>query len=107
MLLDHDAPVMRRKDLGVSEPVAVESHLARRDSRRQIQILLFAFLALATLEGFVIGFVLRHPYIGTLAGVAFGSAYFLAAREFGDRWIARALKTRPATGPRVVRLAAA
>ena len=78
MLLDDHAPVVRRKDLGVSEPVAVESHLARRDSRRQIQTLLFAFLAFATLEGALLGLVIRHPFIGTLAGFAFGFVYFLA-----------------------------
>ncbi len=106
MLLDH-GPVMRRKDLGVTEPVTVEAHLARRDSRRQIQVLLFTFLAAATVEGLLIGAAIRHPYIGTLAGAIAGFAYFIVAREFGDTWIARALRTRPATGPRVVRLASA
>ena len=36
MTLEHP-PVMRRKDLGVSEPLTVEPELARTRSRRQLE----------------------------------------------------------------------
>jgi heat shock protein HtpX len=107
MLLDEHAPVMRRKDLGVTEPVTIESNLARRDSRRHIQILLGGFLGACGLEGLVVGLIVRHPFLATIAGLIAGVVYFVLARELGDTWIARSLKTKPATGPRVVRLATA
>jgi Zn-dependent protease with chaperone function len=106
MLLDH-GPVMRRKDLGVSEPVTVEPHLARRDSRRHIQIILGAFVGGAAAEGVVVGFLVGHPFLGMIVGLGVGVGYFIVAREFGDVWIARALRTGAEPGPRVVRLAAA
>jgi len=106
MVLDH-GPVVRRKDLGVSEPVTVEPQLARRDSRRHIQVILGAFVGAAAAEGAVVGVLAGHPFLGTMAGLAFGIGYFIVAREFGDVWIARALRTDGEPGPRVVRLVAA
>lgn len=106
MLLDH-APVMRRKDLGVTEPVTVEPYLARRNSRRQIQVILGTFLLAAAAEGVVVGLVIGHPYFATVGAVAAALLYFAAAREFGDAWIVRALRAEDSAGPRVVRLASA
>lgn len=106
MTLDH-GPVARRKDLGVSEPVALESSLARKASRRQIQILLIAFAGACFVQGALIGFIAGHPFIGSVAGLGYGAVYFFLAREFGDQWIRRALGAEPDGGPRVSRLVAA
>lgn len=96
---------VRRKDLGVSEPMALETELVRRTSRRQLEILMLSFFAFAALEGIVIGFFVRHPVIGAATGVALAAAYFLVTREFGDTWFVRILKAKPVDGTRTLRLA--
>jgi heat shock protein HtpX len=105
MTLDH-GPVARRKDLGVQEPVAVEPELARRASRRQIQILLGVFVGLTALEGLGVGWLLGHPILGVVVALVLGGFYFFVAREFGDAWIVRALSATPSDGTRVTRLVA-
>ncbi|MEX2538215.1 MAG: hypothetical protein WD646_06150 [Actinomycetota bacterium] len=96
--------VVRRKDLGASEPVMLEPDLARKASRRRIEILLVSFVVLCAVEGLVVGLVLRMPVIGTAAGVAYGVFYFLLGREFGDGWIVRAFRAKPLDSPRIARL---
>jgi Zn-dependent protease with chaperone function len=99
-------PVVRRKDLGVSEPLALEPELARRASRRHLEILLASFVVLSALEGAAIGFAVGHPVIGALAALAVGVVYFFVAREFGDGWLVRALRAKPVEASRALRLAA-
>jgi Zn-dependent protease with chaperone function len=99
-------PVVRRKDLGVSEPLPLEPELARKASRRHIEMLLVCFAALCAAEGALIGLALGHPIIGALAGIALGALYFLVAREFGDAWIVKALRAVPIEHTRALRLAA-
>lgn len=97
---------VRRKDLGVSEPMALEPELARRTSRRQLEILLLSFFVLAGLEGALFGLFIRHPVIGAVTGVSLAAAYFFVAREFGDAWFIRVLRAKPVDGTRTLRLAA-
>ncbi len=106
LTLDH-APVVRRKDLGVSEPLPVEPELARKISRRHIERLLATFAVLCALEGLVVGLATGIGWMLAPAGLILGALYFILAREFGDAWIVRALRAKPSEGPRVVRLAAA
>jgi Zn-dependent protease with chaperone function len=98
-------PVARRKDLGVSEPLPLEPELARRTSRRQIEVLLVAFALLCAVEGALIGLAVGHPIIGACTGVALAALYFVVAREFGDRWIIKALRAVPVDRTRPLRLA--
>jgi Zn-dependent protease with chaperone function len=98
-------PVARRKDLGVQEPLPLEPELARKASRRHLEVLLISFAVLCAFEGALIGFAVAHPIIGALAALAFGALYFFVAREFGDSWIVRALRATPVQGPRALRLA--
>jgi Zn-dependent protease with chaperone function len=99
-----DPHVVRRKDLGVSEPLPVEPELARKISRRQMEILLGSFAALCAVEGALIGLAIGHPFLGTIAAIVVGVVYFFVAREFGDGWIVKALRAEPAEGIRVLRL---
>ena len=103
MTLEHP-PVVRRKDLGVSEPLPLEPEIARRTSRRHIEILLIAFVALATIEGLVVGVATGIGWLLAPAGLALAVVYMAVARELGDAWIVRALRARPAAGIRVRRL---
>jgi Zn-dependent protease with chaperone function len=105
MTLEHP-PVVRRKDLGVSEPVTLEPELARRDSRRQIETLLAAFALFCAGEGVLLGLMIGHPFVGTATGLAYAVLYFFVARELGDAWIVRAVRASHEPGPRVFRLAA-
>ncbi len=98
-------PVARRKDLGVSEPLPLEPELARKASRRHLEVLLVAFALLCAVEGVLIGVVLGHPVIGTVAALVCGALYFLVAREFGDSWIVKALRAVPVERTRALRLA--
>jgi Zn-dependent protease with chaperone function len=98
-------PVVRRKDLGVSEPLPLEPELARKTSRRHIEVLLVSFAILCAAEGALIGLALGHPILGALGALVFGALYFFVAREFGDSWIVRALRAGPVEGPRALRLA--
>ena len=98
-------PVVRRKDLGVSEPLPLEPELARKTSRRHIELLLASFAVLTAAEGVLIGLVVGHPILGTVGALVFGALYFFVAREFGDSWIVRALRAGPVEGPRALRLA--
>jgi heat shock protein HtpX len=104
MLLDH-TPVARRKDLGVQEPIGVEPEIARKVSRRQIEILLVSFIVLTAIEGVVVGFLVDHPFLVTAGALVWGVLYFFVAREFGDAWLVRALGAKTEAGPRVKRLA--
>ena len=104
MLLDH-GPIMRRKDLGVSEPIAVEPELARKMSRKQLQVILGVYGAACLVEGLAVGLAIGHPVIATVAALAYGFAYFFVAREFGDAWIVKGLRATTGAGPRVTRLA--
>lgn len=106
MLLDEDVPVVRRKDLGASEPIAIEPELARKISHRAIVILLGAFVILSAVEGFVVGFVTRIGwYVGPVF-VVYAVLFFVLARELGDGWLVRALRAKPAESPRLERLIA-
>ncbi len=105
MTLDH-GPVVRRKDLGVSEPLPLETELARRTSRNQIQVLLASFALLCAIEGLIVGLVTGRGWIVAVAFLAFGALYFVVAREFGDSWIVRTLQATEVEVPRVLRLAA-
>ena len=96
---------VRRKDLGVSEPMALEAELVRRTSRRQLEILMLSFFAFAAVEGALVGMLVRHPVVGAVAGVSLAAACFLVAREFGDAWFIRVLKAKSVDGTRTVRLA--
>jgi Zn-dependent protease with chaperone function len=98
-------PVVRRKDLAASEPLPLESELARKVSRRHIEILLGSFAVLCAAEGSIVGFVVGHPVIGTLGATGLGVLYFFVAREFGDGWLVRALRAKPAGASRSLRLA--
>jgi Zn-dependent protease with chaperone function len=101
-----DGPVVaRRKDIAASEALPLEPELARRTSRRQIEILLGSFAVLCAAEGLVIGLLVRHPIIVTLVALGFGVVYFFVAREFGDAWIVKALRAKPVERTRTVRLA--
>ncbi len=104
MLLDGETPVARRKDLGVTEVVTVESELARKTSRRAIEVLLGSFVGLAALEGLIIGAVTRAPVAGLLFFVLYSIIYFVVARELGDGWVVRALRAKPAESARLDRL---
>jgi Zn-dependent protease with chaperone function len=104
MMLD-GPPVARRKDLGVQEPLPLEPEVARKASRRHLEVLLVSFAVLCAAQGALIGFAVGHPIIGTLAAVTLGALYFFVAREFGDAWIVKALRAGPVEGPRAVRLA--
>jgi heat shock protein HtpX len=104
MLLDADAAVGRRKDLGASEPVAVESELARRANSRAIGIVLGGFIALAAIEGAIVGVIGRVVLIAVPAFVVYGFIFFVVARELGDGWLVRALRARPVESPRLDRL---
>jgi len=106
MLLDADAPVVRRKDLGASEPVAVESVLGRKTSRRAIQVLLVAFVVLGAVEGFIAGFLARIGWYVGPAVALYAVLYFVLARELGDGWLVRALRAKAADTPRLDRLIA-
>jgi heat shock protein HtpX len=103
LTLEHP-PVVRRKDLGASEPVMLEADLARKASRRRIEILLVSFIVLCALEGLAIGLVLSMPVIMTAAVTAYGVFFFFIGREFGDGWVVRALKATPLDSPRISRL---
>ena len=98
-------PVVRRKDLGVSEPLPLEPELARRASRRHLEVLLISFGVLAAAEGALIGLAIGHPIFGAVAALVLGAVYFFVAREFGDSWIVKALRAAPVKGTRVLRLA--
>src|ERR687896_1501828 len=93
LTLEHP-PVVRRKDLGVSEPIGVEPEIARRVSRRQIELLVVTFAVLCTIEGLIIGLATGVGWLLGPAGLALGVVYFAVAREFGDAWIARALRAK-------------
>lgn len=98
-------PVARRKDLGVSEPLPLEPELARRTSRRHLEVLLVSFAIACAAEGALIGLAAGHPFVGGGAGLALGALYFFVAREFGDAWIVKALRAVPIERTRAVRLA--
>jgi Zn-dependent protease with chaperone function len=104
MMLD-GPPVARRKDLGVQEPLPLEPELARRASRRHLEVLLVSFGVLCAAEGALIGLIVGRPIIGTLAVLVVGALYFFVAREFGDGWIVKALGAEPVDGTRTLRLA--
>jgi len=104
MLLDADAAVVRRKDLGASEPVAVESELARKTSGRAIVILLSGFIGLAAIEGVIVGLIGQVVVFAVPAFVVYGFVFFVVAREFGDGWLVRALRAKPADSARLDRL---
>lgn len=104
MMLD-GPPVARRKDLGVSEPLSLEPELARKASRRHLEVLLVAFALLCAAQGALIGLAVGHPFIGTVAGLVLAGLYFFVAREFGDAWIVRTLHAVPVDGTRALRLA--
>ncbi|HYZ92374.1 MAG TPA: M48 family metalloprotease [Actinomycetota bacterium] len=105
MTLEHP-PVVRRKDIGAPTPLALEPSLARRASRRRLEILLVSFFGLCALEGLLIGAASgRWVVFPVVAGI--GVVYFLVAREFGDAWLRRALRARPGEPTRLHRLAAA
>jgi heat shock protein HtpX len=94
LTLEHP-PVVRRKDLGASEPVVIEPDLARKASRRRIEILLVAFVVLCALEGFAIGLLFDAPVAGPAIGAGYAVFYFFLGREFGDGWLVRACKAKP------------
>ena len=99
-------PVARRKDLGVSEPLPLEPELARKASRRHIELLLVTFAACSAAEGALIGLAVGHPIIGACVGIAMAGLYFVIARELGDGWIIKALRAVPVERTRALRLAA-
>jgi Zn-dependent protease with chaperone function len=104
MTLEHP-PVMRRKDISAPTPLALEPALARRASRRRLEVLLIVFLALCALEGLLVAAASgRWIVLPIVVGV--GVVYFLVAREFGDAWLRRALRARPDQSSRLHRLAA-
>ena len=98
-------PVARRKDLGVQEPLPLEPELARKVSRRHIEILLGSFAVLCAVEGLLVGLLVGHPVIGSVAAIGLGSAYFFVVRELGDAWLIRAMRAKPAGASRSLRLA--
>jgi Zn-dependent protease with chaperone function len=106
MLLDDETPVVRRKDLGVAEIITVESDLARKTSRRAIEIILGAFVLLAAIEGAIVGAVVRTPIVGLIFFGLYAGIYFAIARELGDTWLVRALRAKPAESARLERLVA-
>ncbi len=99
-------PVVRRKDLGASEPVVIEPELARKASRRTIEILLVTFVVLCAIEGLVIGLLLDVPLIGSAIGATYAVFYFFLGREFGDGWLVRACRAKPLDSARISRLVA-
>lgn len=106
MLLDADAQVVRRKDLGSQEPIAVEPELARKTSRRAIEIVLISFMVFGAIEGVVVGVVARVLLYAVPAFALYSFLFFITAREFGDGWLVRALRAKPASSPRLERLIA-
>jgi Zn-dependent protease with chaperone function len=104
MLLDADADVVRRKDLGSSEPIAVETELGRKTSRRAIEVVLVSFIVLGAVEGAIVGLVAHALLYVFPAFVLYAFGYFVLAREFGDGWIVKALRAKPAESPRLERL---
>jgi len=103
LTLEHP-PVVRRKDLGASEPVVIEPDLARKASRRRIEILLVAFVVLCALEGFAVGLLFDAPIAGPAIGAGYAVFYFFLGREFGDGWLVRACKAKPLDSSRIARL---
>ncbi len=104
MLLDADAAVARRKDLGAAEPVGVETELGRATSARAISVLLGTFIVLAAIEGLIVGLVARVVLIAVPVFVLYAVVYFVVAREFGDGWLVRALRAKPTDSSRLDRL---
>jgi Zn-dependent protease with chaperone function len=104
MTLEHP-PVRRRKDIGAPTPLLLEADLARRVSRRRLEILLVLFLALCALEGLIAaaasGIWLLMPAVTGL-----GVLYFFVARELGDVWLRRALRASEHASTRLARLVA-
>lgn len=105
LTLEHP-PVQRRKDIGAPTPLALEPALARRSSRRRLEGLLIVFLATCAVEGVVIGGVTGR-WLAVPAAAGLGILYFFLAREWGDAWLRRALRSRPGASMRLTRLAAA
>lgn len=105
MTLEHP-PVMRRKDIGAPTPLVLEPAIARRASRRRLETLLMLFLGLCALEGVILAAIFgRWALVPIITGV--GVAYFFVAREWGDTWLRRALKTTTDVPERLRRLAVA
>jgi Zn-dependent protease with chaperone function len=103
MTLEHP-PVIRRKDISAPTPLAIETALARRASRRRLETLLLVFFGLSAAEGLVIALLTRRwVLVPVFAGL--GVLYFLVAREWGDVWLRRALRARPIEASRLRRLA--
>src|SRR5581483_11956316 len=84
MLLDADAAFARRKDLGSSEPIAVEAELRRKASRRAIEVLLIGFIVLGAVEGLIVGLIGGFVVIALPAFAVYAFVYFVVAREVGD-----------------------
>lgn len=105
MTLEHP-PVMRRKDIGAPTQLTLEPDIARRASRRRLELLLVVFLALCAIEGVVIAVATgRWILVPIVTGV--GILYFFIAREWGDAWLRRALRTSTDVPERLRRLATA
>lgn len=105
MTLEHP-PVMRRKDISAPTPLALEPAIARKASRRHLETLLVVFLGLCAIEGLILA-TLAGRWIVVPAVTGLGVAYFFVAREWGDAWLRRALKTSTDVPERLRRLAAA
>lgn len=105
MTLEHP-PVMRRKDIGAPTPLTLEPDIARRASRRRLELLLVLFLAACAIEGTAAALATgRWILVPILTGL--GIVYFFVGREWGDAWLRRALRTRTDVPERVRRLATA
>ncbi len=103
MTLEHP-PVVRRKDIGAPTQLTLEPDIARRASRRRLEMLLVLFLALCALEGVLVALALGR-WILVPAVTGLGIVYFFVGREWGDAWLRRALRTRADVSERIRRLA--
>jgi hypothetical protein len=90
MTLEHP-PVVRRKDIGAPDQLALEPELAAASSRRRVAILLVTYLALATALGTLAGLALGAVILGFAAGLGLAVTYFVLIRELGDLWLRGAL----------------
>ena len=103
MTLEH--PVAnRRKNLGPPDMLTLESDLERHSSLRRARAMTAVYLAVATVEGVVVG-VLLHIVIVALVFVVLALAYVSVLRSYGGKLLVRSLRAEPARNPRLNRYA--
>lgn len=89
--------------MAVIEPMTLESNLAWQENRRRMAILLSAFIALAAVEGLLVGLPLGAWWVAApAAGLAL--VYLFVGARFGDGWMRRVLRVEPVSAPSAINL---